>query len=96
MDDIISTYQIKPNEPAEQLLGEHPQVGGIGQLRNSLLPEGALSAKFSTTVGADLRTVNGTVYVGAYGDDEQRILWYRVNDQTIPTGSILTRLLELY
>ena len=92
MDDIISTYQIEIKEPAEQQRSEgHSQPSGITQLRNSLLPDGALSAKFSTTVGADSKIVNGTVYVGAYGDDEQRILWLRINDQTLPTGSILDK-----
>ena len=85
VDDIISTYEIKIPEPDDQQDG-HTQPSGIGQLRNSLLPEGALSAKFSTTVGADLQVVNGTIYVASYGADDQRILWIRTGDRTIPTG----------
>ena len=58
----------------------------ITSFRNSLLPDGALAAKFSTTVGANLKTVSGTVYVGAHDGDEQRILWIRLDDRIIPTG----------
>lgn len=60
---------------------------GIGSLRNSLLPDGSLSAKFTTTVGHDLETVTGTVFVGAYPGEEPRILWLRLNENIIPTGS---------
>jgi translation initiation factor 2D len=58
---------------------------GITALRNALLPEGALSAKFSTTVGADLRTVNGTIYAGIQPGEELRILWFKLEDKLIPT-----------
>lgn len=64
-------------------------------LRNSLLPENCLSAKFTTTAGPDLATVTGTVYVGVHaGDDggkgEQRPLWVKMGDEGMfPTGGLL-------
>lgn len=62
-------------------------------LRNSLLPENCLSAKFTTTAGPDLATVTGTIYVGVYpGEDgaktEQRALWVKTgDDEMFPTGN---------
>ncbi|MCJ1307287.1 hypothetical protein MMC25_000933 [Agyrium rufum] len=59
---------------------------GLSALRNKLLPEGALSAKFTTTEGPNLKVVNGTVYVGSYqSDQQQRILWFRLEDRIYPT-----------
>lgn len=61
-------------------------------LRNSLLPESCLSAKFTTTAGPDLATVTGTIYVGAHpseagGKAEQRPLWVKTGDEEMfPTG----------
>ena len=59
---------------------------GIGAFRNLLLPDGSLWAKFSTTIGADSKTVQGTVYVGTFSGEEQRILWFKVDERTYPTG----------
>jgi translation initiation factor 2D len=48
-------------------------------IRNSLLPENAQSARFTTTVGPELREVQGTVYVGAHPETtEERILWFKL------------------
>ena len=58
----------------------------LGSLRNSLMPENALSAKFNTTVGPDLKQVSGTVYAGAHPGEEQRILWFKIEERLIPTG----------
>ena len=58
---------------------------GLGAVRNSLLPEGTQSARFTTTAGPDLKQVSGTVYVGAHPGTEQRVLWFSVDDQLIPT-----------
>jgi translation initiation factor 2D len=87
-DQIIADYgiEIPKNEPAENQDEEQAGSGGIGLLRNSLLPEGALSARFSTTVGADLKTVNGTVYAGSHPDEEMRILWIKLDEKIIPSG----------
>jgi translation initiation factor 2D len=55
-------------------------------LRNAILPENTLSAKFTTTHGPNLKQVSGTVYVGAHQGDEQRILWAKIGDRLYPTG----------
>ena len=55
-------------------------------LRKSLLPENALSARFTTTSGPDLKQVSGTVYAGSHDGEEQRILWVKAEDTMYPTG----------
>jgi translation initiation factor 2D len=51
------------------------------------LPENALSARFTTTAGPDLKQVSGTVYVGSQEgtSGEQRILWVKLFDKMYPT-----------
>ena len=63
-------------------------TAGLTTVRKSLLPENALSARFTTTAGPDLKQVSGTVYVGSHEGTggEQRILWVKVGDQMYPTG----------
>lgn len=63
-------------------------TAGLTALRKSILPENALSARFTTTAGPDLKQVSGTVYVGSHEGtgDEQRILWVKANDKMYPTG----------
>jgi translation initiation factor 2D len=63
-------------------------TAALTALRRSLLPENALSARFTTTAGPDLKQVSGTVYVGSHEGtgDEQRILWAKVGEQMYPTG----------
>lgn len=62
-------------------------------LRNSLLPENCLSAKFTTTAGPDLATVTGSIYVGVHPSEdgtraEQRPLWVKTgDDEMFPTGN---------
>ena len=58
----------------------------LSTVRNSLLPENALSARFTTTVGPDLKQMSGTVYAGAHSGEDQRILWFKVEERIIPTG----------
>ena len=58
----------------------------IGAIRNALLPENALSARFTTTAGPNLSPVSGTVYVGSYEGAEQRILWFKIEERFLPTG----------
>ncbi|KAL9081408.1 MAG: hypothetical protein Q9157_000127 [Trypethelium eluteriae] len=60
-------------------------VAEHSSLRNSLLPENAQSARFSTTHGPDLKKISGTIYVGTYSGDEQRILWVDVEGKLYPT-----------
>ena len=59
----------------------------LADIRNSLLPDNALSARYTTTVGPDLSQVSGTVYAGAH-DEDQRILWYTIEEKLIPTGML--------
>lgn len=91
-DQVISTFDVEvpnnddaevkdSNNEGEQAAG----TAGLGAVRNSLLPEGTQSARFSTTAGPDLKQVSGTVYVGAHPGAEQRVLWFSVDDQLIPT-----------
>ena len=62
------------------------QASAIGAIRNALLPENALSARFTTTAGPNLSQVSGTVYVGSYEGAEQRILWFKIEERFLPTG----------
>ena len=90
-DRIIADFNVEvpindaeakePNTEGEQTTG----ALGVGTIRNSLLPEGSLSARFTTTAGPDLKQVSGTVYVGAHPGEEQRVLWLNVHDRLIPT-----------
>ncbi|KAI9803491.1 MAG: hypothetical protein M1825_001834 [Sarcosagium campestre] len=96
-DQIISDLQIPIQ--ASDVVGEngaqaeHDQqkeraaadAAALTQLRNTILPESSLSARFTTTAGPDLKLVSGTVFVGAHGSDEQRILWLRLDDRMYPT-----------
>lgn len=52
------------------------------------MPESALSARFSTTAGPDLKQISGTVYAGAHPGDDQRILWFKIEERLIPTGEL--------
>lgn len=57
------------------------------ELRNLVLPDNSLSARFSTTTGPDLKEVLGTVYVGSHaGSSEQRVLWVSIYDRLYPSG----------
>ncbi|RMZ67213.1 rna binding ligatin tma64 [Pyrenophora seminiperda CCB06] len=60
---------------------------GLTAMRKSILPENAMSARFTTTAGPDLKQVSGTVYVGNHEGTggEQRVLWVKVADKMYPT-----------
>lgn len=66
--------------------GQASAALGLGALRNSLLPDGSLSARFTTTAGPNLSPVSGTVYVGIHPGGEQRVLWLKIEERLIPTG----------
>lgn len=67
-------------------------TAGLTNLRNALLPDGSLSARFTTTAGPDLKKVSGTVYVGApAGSTDNRVLWVRLEDTMHPTVYTLWR-----
>ncbi|KNG45674.1 eukaryotic translation initiation factor sui1 family protein [Stemphylium lycopersici] len=75
--DTTTTPDDKPTAPTAALTA----------LRKSILPENALSARFTTTAGPDLRQVSGTIYVGSHEGTggEQRVLWVKVADNMYPT-----------
>ncbi|KAH7392859.1 hypothetical protein BKA66DRAFT_457057 [Pyrenochaeta sp. MPI-SDFR-AT-0127] len=62
-------------------------TAGLTALRKSILPENALSARFTTTAGPTLKHVSGTIYVGSHEgtSGEQRILWVKYGDNMFPT-----------
>lgn len=37
-----------------------------------------MTARFTTTAGPDLREVQGIVYVGAHQEEDERVLWFKV------------------
>jgi len=87
-DQIITAFGIDvPAHPEQGSSNEQAAPAlTLGTLRNSLLPENALSARFTTTAGPELKQISGTVYVGAHSGEEQRVLWFKVEEKLIPTG----------
>jgi translation initiation factor 2D len=80
-DQIIKDYQI--SVPSSETTSDAPSAGSaplptLASIRNALLPENALTARFTTTAGPDLREVQGIVYVGAHPGEEERVLWFKV------------------
>ncbi|KAI9878578.1 MAG: hypothetical protein M1830_000489 [Pleopsidium flavum] len=87
-DQIIVDFHLNvgTNESAEGDGDGQAAVGtGLGALRSSLLPENSLSARFTTTAGPELKQISGMVYVGAYPDEVQRVLWVRLEERMFPT-----------
>ncbi|CAO2648552.1 Nn.00g078190.m01.CDS01 [Neocucurbitaria sp. VM-36] len=90
-DQIIADFgldvpQTAPNADVEPD-DKAASTAGLTALRRSLLPENALSARFTTTAGPDLKHVAGTIYVGSHQgtDGHQRVLWVKVGDNMYPT-----------
>lgn len=92
-DQIITDFNVDTSSVGKAE-GEADKQGptGLGALRNALLPENALSAKFTTTAGPELKKVSGTVYVGAYPGEVQRVLWLKLEERMFPTGMFQTLL----
>lgn len=87
-DQVIADFGLEV--PVDQVAAADDKAAssaGLTALRKSLLPDNALSARFTTTAGPDLKQVSGTVYVGSHeGTDEgPRILWVKVNEKMYPT-----------
>ncbi|KAL4900303.1 hypothetical protein BDW74DRAFT_188321 [Aspergillus multicolor] len=83
-DQIIADYKIAiPSAPAESsddaAANANSTQPTLTSIRNALLPENCLSARFTTTAGPDLREVQGMVYVGTHGDADERALWFRID-----------------
>ncbi|BDD59739.1 hypothetical protein MPDQ_002903 [Monascus purpureus] len=82
-DQIISDYKVSvPTDTPAEAGTEGPappasNTPNLSAIRNSLLPESSLSARFTTTHGPELREVQGTVYVGTHPEGEERVLWFR-------------------
>ncbi|EPS40105.1 hypothetical protein H072_6061 [Dactylellina haptotyla CBS 200.50] len=63
----------------------------VTALRNILLPESTVSAKFTTTLGPDLHPVNGIIYSGTYPessilvDGKTRPLWVKSDEGWFPS-----------
>jgi translation initiation factor 2D len=76
-----------PVDPSADPEDKAATTAGLTALRKSLLPENALSARFTTTAGPDLKQVSGTVYVGSHEGTggEQRVLWVKAYDKMYPT-----------
>ncbi|KAL8733065.1 MAG: hypothetical protein Q9181_003720 [Wetmoreana brouardii] len=90
-DQIIKQFQIEipPKNEEEKPEDSHGSTTiGVGAIRNSLLPDSSQSARFTTTVGKDLKQVSGTVYVGSHPGEEQRVLWIKLEERLIPTGGL--------
>ncbi|KAF2199984.1 RNA binding protein-like protein Ligatin/Tma64 [Delitschia confertaspora ATCC 74209] len=90
-DQIIRDLEI-PVPVSEGTEGEDKEgesKASLTALRRRLLPDNALSARFTTTAGPDLKQVSGTVYVGTLEEEpvgtEQRILWVKVDEKMYPT-----------
>ncbi|KAK3217147.1 hypothetical protein GRF29_1g2097367 [Pseudopithomyces chartarum] len=87
-DQIIADFGLQvPVDTSVDADEKAAPTAGLTALRKSLLPENALSARFTTTAGPDLKQVSGTLYVGSHegtGGD-QRVLWAKVGDTMYPT-----------
>ncbi|MCJ1358900.1 MAG: hypothetical protein MMC33_008900 [Icmadophila ericetorum] len=89
-DKIIEDFQLE----VEEVQNEEGQTNtelGVGALRNSLLPDGCQTAKFTTTHGPNLKEISGSVYIGAHPRDDVRILWIMLADQMFPSVYTLWR-----
>ncbi|KAL4731765.1 hypothetical protein ACLX1H_000749 [Fusarium chlamydosporum] len=82
-DQIIRDYQVPLPEQSDDVSSSSSQ----STLRNSLLPESTSSARFITP------TEQGTVYIGAHPDQDERVLWFQTgkNPRLIPTVYTLWR-----
>lgn len=91
-DRIILDYKLDlPAGNNETPEGKAAAVEARTALRNSLLPDNALSAKFTTTSGPNLKEIHGTVYVGGHEAGDQRVLWFSIDDKLYPTVYTLWR-----
>lgn len=88
-DRIILDYQLESQTETHTESDADSKAAATANhtaLRNSLLPDNALSAKFTTTHGPDLKEIAGTVYIGSHDGAEQRVLWVSVHERLYPTG----------
>ncbi|KZF20737.1 RNA binding protein-like protein Ligatin/Tma64 [Xylona heveae TC161] len=91
-DQIIADFKLEI--PASQDKPESEQstpAPTVSTLRNALLPDNTMSARFTTTAGPNLKQVSGTVYAGTHDGEDNRILWIKVEDRMYPTVYTLWR-----
>ncbi|CAG8427445.1 unnamed protein product [Penicillium salamii] len=74
-DQIIKDYQISVPTNSQE---ESGPTSSLTSIRNALLPDNSLTARFTTTAGPDLRELTGIVYVGTHPDGEERVLWFKL------------------
>ncbi|KAJ5135651.1 Translation initiation factor SUI1 [Penicillium bovifimosum] len=75
-DQIIKDYQI--SVPLNSSEDTSAPASSLTSIRNSLLPENTQTARFTTTAGPDLRELQGIVYVGTHPDEDERVLWFKL------------------
>ncbi|KAH8698387.1 putative RNA binding protein Ligatin/Tma64 [Talaromyces proteolyticus] len=104
-DQIIKDYKIPipAAVPAEgSSSDENPATketaSNLTTIRNAILPENSLSARFTTTAGPQLREVQGTVYVGSHPEfaGEERILWFKLEQGPGADGRIYPTVYSLW
>ena len=85
-DQIIKEYGLGTDTTDSQTPEQKAEATAAHtNLRNSLLPDNAQSARFTTTQGPDLEQASGTVYVGSHDGEEARILWFQVDGRIYPS-----------
>ncbi|PGH00570.1 hypothetical protein AJ79_08173 [Helicocarpus griseus UAMH5409] len=108
-DQIIQQFNLEipaaSNEDSQQQQQQQQQPEAPQQndtattltaLRKSLLPENTMSGRFTTTAGPDLKPIQGTIYVGSHGDDDERILWVRPEQGVGTDGRIYPTIYTLW
>ncbi|KAI9923779.1 hypothetical protein ASPWEDRAFT_109433 [Aspergillus wentii DTO 134E9] len=104
-DQIISDYKISiPSTAPSEAKGEDSTTPATSSttspnlttIRNSLLPDNSLSARFTTTAGPQLREVQGTVYVGTHPEGEERVLWFKLEHGPGADGRIYPTVYTLW
>ncbi|KAI5301385.1 hypothetical protein KEM56_001784 [Ascosphaera pollenicola] len=100
-DRIIEQYKIQVPSDDGAAAGTDGQststTPSLSNIRASLLPEGTVSGRFSTTVGPQLKPLRGTLYAGSFPGEDERILWFRLeqgpgaDDRFYPTVYTLWR-----
>ena len=96
-EQIIKDYRLGANVTEEEQTPEQKAeaTNAHTTLRNSLLPDNAQSARFTTTQGPDLKQASGTVYVGSHDGEEARILWFQLDGRMYPSVYTLWRTADL-
>ncbi|EME47207.1 hypothetical protein DOTSEDRAFT_145652 [Dothistroma septosporum NZE10] len=93
-DQIINDFKLDLDTPAQNEQTPEQKAEATAartSMRNFLLPDNLQSARFTTTHGPELKTANGTVYVGSRDGEESRILWFQIDGRMYPTVYTLWR-----